>query len=103
MSVYNNILDTIGNTPVVKLSRLKTGVSSLFLKLENQNPGGSIKDRTGLNMIVQAEKRGDIHPGQLLVEATAGNTGLGLALTSCAKCLRNLMKLWSLLTIVVKI
>ena len=82
MSVYNNILDTIGNTPVVKLSRLKTGVSSLFLKLENQNPGGSIKDRTGLNMIVQAEKRGDIHPGQLLVEATAGNTGLGLALTS---------------------
>ena len=82
MSVYNNILDTIGNTPVVKLSRLKTGVSSLFLKLETQNPGGSIKDRTGLNMIVQAEKRGDIHPGQLLVEATAGNTGLGLALTS---------------------
>ena len=82
MSVYNNILDTIGNTPVVKLSRLKTGVSSLFLKLENQNPGGSIKDRTGLNMIVQAEKRGDIRPGQLLVEATAGNTGLGLALTS---------------------
>ena len=82
MSVYNNILDTIGNTPVVKLSRLKTGVSSLFLKLENQNPGGSIKDRTGLNMIVQAEKRDDIHPGQLLVEATAGNTGLGLALTS---------------------
>ena len=82
MSVYNNILDTIGNTPVVKLSRLKTGVSSLYLKLENQNPGGSIKDRTGLNMIVQAEKRGDIHPGQLLVEATAGNTGLGLALTS---------------------
>ena len=82
MSVYNNILDTIGNTPVVKLSRLKTGVSSLFLKLENQNPGGSIKDRTGLNMILQAEKRGDIHPGQLLVEATAGNTGLGLALTS---------------------
>lgn len=82
MSVYNNILDTIGNTPVVKLSRLKTGVSSLFLKLENQNPGGSIKDRTGLNMIIQAEKRGDIHPGQLLVEATAGNTGLGLALTS---------------------
>jgi hypothetical protein len=74
MSVYNNILDTIGNTPVVQLSRLDTGVSSLFLKLENQNPGGSIKDRTGLNMIVQAEKRGTIHPGDLIVEATAGNT-----------------------------
>ena len=85
MSVYNNILDTIGNTPVVQLSRLDTGVSSLFLKLENQNPGGSIKDRTGLNMIVQAEKRGDIHPGDLIVEATAGNTGLGLALASRLK------------------
>ncbi|MBR7035553.1 MAG: pyridoxal-phosphate dependent enzyme, partial [Bacteroidales bacterium] len=85
MSVYNNILDTIGNTPVVQLSRLDTGVSSLFLKLENQNPGGSIKDRTGLNMIVQAEKRGSIHPGDLIVEATAGNTGLGLALASRLK------------------
>lgn len=85
MSVYNNILDTIGNTPVVQLSRLDTGVSSLFLKLENQNPGGSIKDRTGLNMIVQAEKRCDIHPGDLIVEATAGNTGLGLALASRLK------------------
>ena len=65
----------IGNTPIVQLSRLNTGKSSLFLKLENQNPGGSIKDRTGLNMIEHAEKRGTIHPGQLIVEATAGNTG----------------------------
>ena len=85
MSVYNNILDTIGNTPMVQLSHLDTGKSSLFLKLENQNPGGSIKDRTGLNMIVQAEKRGSIHPGDLIVEATAGNTGLGLALASRLK------------------
>ena len=80
MAIYNNVLDMIGNTPIVQLSRIDTGVSSLFLKLENQNPGGSIKDRTGLNMIEQAEKRGTIHPGQLIVEATAGNTGLGLAL-----------------------
>jgi len=80
MAVYNNVLDLIGNTPMVQLQRLETGKSSLFLKLENQNPGGSIKDRTGLNMIVQAEKRGTIHKGQLIVEATAGNTGLGLAL-----------------------
>ena len=85
MAVYNNVLDLIGNTPLVQLSRLNTGKSSLFLKLENQNPGGSIKDRTGLNMIVQAEKRGTIRPGQLIVEATAGNTGLGLALASRMK------------------
>lgn len=85
MAVYSNILETIGNTPIVQLSRLNTGKSSLFLKLENQNPGGSIKDRTGLNMIVQAEKRGTIRPGQLIVEATAGNTGLGLALASRLK------------------
>ena len=85
MSAYNNILETIGNTPIVQLSRLDTGKSSLFIKLENQNPGGSIKDRTGLNMIVQAEKRGTIRPGQLIVEATAGNTGLGLALASRMK------------------
>ena len=85
MAVYNNVLDLIGNTPLVQLSRLNTGKSSLFLKLENQNPGGSIKDRTGLNMIVQAEKRETIRPGQLIVEATAGNTGLGLALASRMK------------------
>lgn len=80
MAIYNNILDTIGNTPIVHLSRLDTGKCELFLKLENQNPGGSIKDRTGLNMIDQAERRGTIRKGQLIVEATAGNTGLGLAL-----------------------
>lgn len=80
LTVYGNVLDMIGNTPMLQLSKLNTGKSSLFIKLENQNPGGSIKDRPGLNMIVQAEKRGDIHAGQLVVEATAGNTGLGLAL-----------------------
>lgn len=85
MAIYKNVLDMIGNTPIVQLSRLNTGKSSLFLKLENQNPGGSIKDRTGPNMIEQAEKRGTIHPGQLIVEATAGNTGLGLALASRLK------------------
>lgn len=80
MATFNNVLDMIGNTPMLQLKRLNTGKSTLFLKLENQNPGGSIKDRTGLNMIVQAEKRGTIKKGQLIVEATAGNTGLGLAL-----------------------
>lgn len=91
MAVYNNVLDMVGNTPTMQLSRLNTGQSQLFLKLENQNPGGSIKDRTGLNMIVQAEKRGTIHPGQLIVEATAGNTGLGLALACRMKGYRLLL------------
>lgn len=91
MFIYGNVLDTIGNTPIVQLSRLNTSQSQLFLKLENQNPGGSIKDRTGLNMIVQAEKRGTIHPGQLIVEATAGNTGLGLALACRMKGYRLLL------------
>jgi cystathionine beta-synthase len=80
-----NILDTIGNTPIVELSNTDTGLCRLFLKLENQNPGGSIKDRVGLSMINEAEKQGKIKPGDCIVEATAGNTGLGLALVARAK------------------
>jgi cystathionine beta-synthase len=85
MSTYSNVLELIGNTPVLELTHTDTGVSHLFLKLENQNPGGSIKDRVGLNMIEQAEKQGLIKKGDLIVEATAGNTGLGLALASRMK------------------
>ncbi|HOU69430.1 MAG TPA: PLP-dependent cysteine synthase family protein [Paludibacteraceae bacterium] len=85
MAVYKNILELIGNTPILELSQLNTGISHLFIKLESQNPGGSIKDRVGLNMIEQAEKKGKIHKGDLIVEATAGNTGLGLALASRQK------------------
>lgn len=85
MSTYSNVLELIGNTPVLELTHTDTGVSHLFLKLENQNPGGSIKDRVGLNMIEQAEKQGVIKKGDLIVEATAGNTGLGLALASRMK------------------
>ena len=81
----NSILDLIGNTPMVKVNRMDTGKSNLYLKLENTNPGGSIKDRIGLSMITEAEKKGLIKPGSLLVEATAGNTGLGLALVAAAK------------------
>jgi cystathionine beta-synthase len=84
MSV-NNILETIGNTPVVELTRTDTGLCRLFVKLENQNPGGSIKDRVGLSMINLAEKEGKIKPGDTLIEATAGNTGIGLALVSQIK------------------
>ncbi|NDC36552.1 MAG: pyridoxal-phosphate dependent enzyme [Proteobacteria bacterium] len=76
------ILDLIGNTPIVKLQGLDTGPCELFAKLEFQNPGGSIKDRIALSMIDDAEKRGLIKPGDTLVEATAGNTGLGLAMVA---------------------
>ncbi len=83
--IYNNVLELIGNTPIVEVKRLETGNSRLFIKLEYQNPGGSIKDRIGLSMIEAAEKSGKIKPGDTLIEATAGNTGLGLALVAAQK------------------
>jgi cystathionine beta-synthase len=79
------VLDLIGNTPLVPITRLDTGPCTLFLKLESQNPGGSIKDRIGLAMIDGAERNGRLKPGGTVVEATAGNTGLGLALVARAK------------------
>jgi cystathionine beta-synthase len=85
------VLDLIGNTPLIEARRLDTGKSSLFLKLENQNPGGSIKDRIALSMIEAAEKSKSIAKGGLLVEATAGNTGLGLALVASQKGYRLLI------------
>src|SRR5882762_7379251 len=85
------ILELIGNTPLVEVKRLGVGPCRLFLKLENQNPGGSIKDRIALSMIGAAESEGRIKPGDLLVEATAGNTGLGLALVAAQKGYRLLI------------
>jgi len=85
MTVYSNILDMVGNTPMLEINHIDTGPCRLFLKLELMNPGGSIKDRIGISMIEEAEKRGDIKPGDTLVEATAGNTGLGLALVAAQK------------------
>jgi len=79
------VLDLIGNTPLLPVQRLDTGPCQLFLKLESQNPGGSIKDRIGLAMIETAERDGLLKPGGTVVEATAGNTGLGLALVARAK------------------
>src|ERR1700740_1727605 len=78
-------LDLIGNTPMVELTRFDTGPCRLFIKLENQNPGGSIKDRMALAMVEAAERAGDVKPGGTLIEATAGNTGLSLALVAAAK------------------
>ena len=79
------VLALIGQTPMVEVTRLDAGPCRLFLKLENQNPGGSIKDRIGLSMIEAAEKDGSLKPGGTIVEATAGNTGLGLALVAARK------------------
>src|SRR5476651_564585 len=80
-----SILSLIGNTPLVEITRLDTGPCQLFLKLENQNPGGSIKDRIALSMIEAAEADGRLSPGKVIVEATAGNTGLGLAQVAAVK------------------
>jgi cystathionine beta-synthase len=85
MTVHQNVLELIGETPIVKAQHLDTGVCELYLKLECMNPGGSIKDRIGLRMIEAAEARGDIRPGATLVEGTAGNTGIGLALVAQQK------------------
>lgn len=79
------VLATIGDTPLVELKNLDTGCCRLFVKLENQNPTGSIKDRIGLSMIEAAERSGELQPGGALIEATAGNTGLGLALVAAQK------------------
>jgi cystathionine beta-synthase len=85
MQVFSNVLEMVGKTPMLEVSRIDTGPCRLFLKLELMNPGGSIKDRIGISMIEEAEKRADIKPGDTLVEATAGNTGLGLALVAAQK------------------
>ncbi|MCC6595569.1 MAG: pyridoxal-phosphate dependent enzyme [Rhodanobacteraceae bacterium] len=85
MTIHHSILELIGNTPMVKAQRLDTGVCELFFKLESANTGGSIKDRIGLSMIEGAERAGKLKPGATIVEGTAGNTGLGLALVAQAK------------------
>lgn len=86
MIEYPTIESIIGNTPVVKLQRLNPNSSNtVLLKLEGQNPAGSVKDRPALNMIAQAEARGDIKPGDSLIEATSGNTGIALAMAAAIK------------------
>src|SRR6516164_9215801 len=95
MAREGSILGTIGNTPMLELRNLDTGCCRLFVKLENQNPTGSIKDRIGLSMIEAAERAGQIRPGAdpsaTVIEATAGNTGLGLALVAAQKGYRLLL------------
>ena len=85
MAIHSSVLELIGDTPIVQARRLDTGLCTLYLKLESANPGGSIKDRIGMSMIEAAERRGDLKPGATLVEGTAGNTGIGLALVAQQK------------------
>jgi len=80
---YLTLADTIGNTPLIRLQRMNSNSSNtILLKLEGNNPAGSVKDRPALNMIIQAQKRGDIKPGDTLIEATSGNTGIALAMVA---------------------
>jgi cystathionine beta-synthase len=90
MDIKPSIIKVIGNTPIVKLNSFDTGKCELFVKLENLNPGGSIKDRIAVYMIKAAEKQGLLQPGGTIVEATAGNTGIGLALVAASKGYKSL-------------
>ena len=86
MNYKNNILETIGNTPLIKLNHINRGLKpQIFAKLESFNPGGSVKDRIGISMLDAAEKKGDIKPGGTIIEATSGNTGIGLAIACAVK------------------
>lgn len=85
MTIHDSVLELIGETPIVRARKLDTGCCELFFKLESANPGGSIKDRIGMSMIGAAEKAGKIKSGDTLVEGTAGNTGIGLALVAQQK------------------
>jgi cysteine synthase A len=85
MAFYSNILDTIGRTPIVKLHRLGPKHVDLYVKVEYFNPGGSVKDRLALAIVLDAEKRGALKPGDTIVEATSGNTGVALAMVAAAR------------------
>src|ERR1700686_5175721 len=82
---FNNILETVGNTPVVKINRLAPPGANLFVKIEAFNPLGSVKDRLALGVIEAAEHSGQLKPGQTVIEATSGNTGIGLAMVCAQK------------------
>ncbi|MDC0174899.1 cysteine synthase A [Pseudomonadales bacterium] len=83
--IYNNIIDTIGRTPIVKLNHIAPANQNMYVKIEAFNPGGSVKDRLAVAVIEDAEKRGTLKPGQTVVEATSGNTGIALAMVCAAK------------------
>lgn len=85
MAIYQSILDTIGNTPVIRLNRIAPKHVEVFVKIEAFNPGGSVKDRLALAIVLDAERSGALQPGQTIVEATSGNTGIALAAVAAAR------------------
>ena len=92
MTINNDVVEAIGNTPLIKLKRASEVTGCTILgKAEFMNPGQSVKDRAGKWMILEAEKRGDLKPGGLVVESTAGNTGIGLAVVASARGYRTLI------------
>ncbi|AMG03641.1 cysteine synthase CysM [Vibrio mimicus] len=91
MSDFPTLEDYVGQTPLVRLQRLNTGSSTVLVKLEGNNPAGSVKDRPALNMIVQAEARGTLQPGDTIIEATSGNTGIALAMAAAIKGYRMIL------------
>lgn len=89
MEYKSSIIEQIGNTPLIKLNKINKGLKpQIFAKLESANPGGSVKDRIGYNMIADAEQKGILKPGGTIIEATSGNTGIGLAITAAVKGFR---------------
>jgi cysteine synthase A len=85
MAIYNNILDLVGKTPIVKLGKSNETQAEIYVKVESFNPGGSVKDRISKNMILDAEEKGVINKDTVLIEPTSGNTGVGLAMVAAAK------------------
>src|SRR5215831_17213203 len=85
MAKFDNILDTVGRTPVVRIHRLAPPHVRLFVKIEAFNPLGSVKDRLAVGLIEDAERTGKLRPGQTVIEATSGNTGIGLAMVCASK------------------
>ena len=82
--VYDSVLDAVGGTPLIRMQRMFPD-KQVYLKAEYMNPGGSIKDRIGIHMVLEAERKGIIKPGQTIVEPSSGNTGIGLALACAIK------------------
>jgi len=88
---FNNVLETIGKTPLIRLNKITRDIkSTIYVKVESFNPGGSVKDRIALAMIEDAERKGLLKPGGTIIEATAGNTGVGLAVVAAIKGYRTI-------------
>src|SRR5215208_3352472 len=83
--LYESVVDTIGDTPCIRVNNLAPAHVRVYVKAEFFNPAGSVKDRLAISIIEEAERRGDLTPGQTVVEATSGNTGIGLAMVCAAK------------------